>query len=177
MVGTSVRDRKYDASMAKTTARASGMNSDAAGPVRNTTGTKTMQIQMVDTNAGAAIWAALSRIAWRSGCFMPRKRWVFSSSTVASSTRMPTARAMPPSVMMLSDWPSAHRTMMDVRIDSGIDVATMSVLRHEPRKSRIMRAVSPAAMAPSRSTPSTAAFTNTDWSKRNSILSAGGSWA
>ena len=78
---------------------------------------------------------------------------MFSISTVASSTRMPTASAMPPSVMVLSDWPSAHRTMIEVRIDSGIEVATISVLRHEPRNSRIIRAVSPAAIAPSLSTP------------------------
>ena len=102
---------------------------------------------------------------------------MFSISTVASSTRMPTARAMPPSVMVLSDWPSAHSTMIDVRIDSGIETATISVLRHEPRKSRIIRAVSPAAMAPSLSTPSTAARTNTDWSKSSSIFSSGGSCA
>ena len=84
---------------------------------------------------------------------MAMLRWTFSISTVASSTRMPTARAIPPSVMVLSEWPSAHRTMIDVRIDSGIEVATISVLRHEPRNSRIIRAVSPAAIAPSLSTP------------------------
>ena len=79
----------------------------------------------------------------RSGFFMAMLRWTFSISTVASSTRMPTARAMPPSVIVLSEWPSAHRTMIDDRIDSGIDVATISVLRHEPRNSRIIRAVKP----------------------------------
>ena len=60
---------------------------------------------------------------------------------------------MPPSVMVLSDWPSAHSTMTEVRIDSGIEVATMSVLRHEPRNSRIISAVNPAAIAPSLNTP------------------------
>src|SRR6185295_9565028 len=109
----------------------SGTNRYAAGPVRNTTGTKTMQIASVDTNAGVAIWAAPSRIALRSGFFMAMLRWTFSISTVASSTRMPTARAMPPSVIVLSENPIAHRRMMDVRIDRGIDVATMSVLRHD----------------------------------------------
>ena len=64
-----------------------------------------------------------------------------------------------------------------MRIDSGIEMATMSVLRHEPRKSRIISAVSPAAIAPSLSTPSTAARTKTDWSKSSSIFSSGGSWA
>src|SRR6266403_5942601 len=119
--------------MAKTTARASGVNRKDAGPVRNTTGTNTMQIASVETNAGVAIWAAPSRIARRIGFFIARLRWTFSISTVASSTRIPTARAIPPSVMVLSDWPSAHRTLMDVRIDSGIEVATIRVLRQEPR--------------------------------------------
>src|ERR1700676_2680361 len=67
MVGTRVRDRKYEASMAKTTAIAIGRNRYAAGPVRNTTGTNTMQIHNVETNAGVAIWAAPSSIALRSG--------------------------------------------------------------------------------------------------------------
>ncbi len=40
-----------------------------------------------------------------------------------------------------------------------------------------MRAVSPAAIAPSLSTPSTAARTNMDWSNMSSIFSSGGSWA
>src|SRR5205807_7993325 len=139
MVGTRVRDRKYDASMAKTTAKASGVNRYAAGPVRYTTGTKTTQMDRVDTNAGVAICAAPTRMARRSGFFMAMLRWTFSISTVASSTRMPTAKAMPPSVMVLSEWPKAHRTMMDTRIDSGIDVATIRVLRHEPRNTRIIR--------------------------------------
>ena len=109
---------------------------------------------------------------------MARLRWTFSSSTVASSTRMPTARAMPPSVMVLSVCPKPHSTMMDVKIESGIEVATIKVLRHEPRKRRIMSAVNPAAIAPSLSTPVTAARTKTDWSKRKSTLSSGGtcSW-
>ena len=39
---------------------------------------------------------------------------------------------------------------------------TISVLRQEPRKSRIIRAVSPAAMAASLITPSTEARTKRD---------------
>ena len=51
--------------------------------------------------------------------------------------------------------------MSETRIESGIDVTTMSVLRQLPRKSRIISAVRPAAMAASLSTPSTAARTKT----------------
>ena len=89
--------------MAKTTASASGVNRYAAGPVRNTTGTKTMQIDNVDTNAGTAIWDAASRIVRRSDFLAAMLRWTFSISTVASSTRMPTAKAIPPSVIVLSE--------------------------------------------------------------------------
>jgi hypothetical protein len=55
MTGTSVRDKIYDASIAKTTASASGVKRNLAGPVRKTTDTKTMQIDRVATSVGVAI--------------------------------------------------------------------------------------------------------------------------
>ena len=73
---------------------------------------------------------------------------MFSISTVASSTRMPTARASPPSVMMLIVSPIALRRMIETRIESGIEIAMTIVLRQSPRKSRIMSAVSAAAIRP-----------------------------
>ncbi len=63
------------------------------------------------------------------------------------------------------------------RIDSGIDIAMMQVLRQLPRKSRIIAAVSAAAISASCTTPCTAAFTNTDWSKSAVIFRSGGSAA
>ena len=74
-VGTRVRERKYEVSIANTTAIASGMNRERAAPEMRTTGTKTMQMQSVDTSVGTAISAAPSRIALPSGFFMPRWRW------------------------------------------------------------------------------------------------------
>jgi len=147
--------------MAKTTDIASGANSAPPTPPRKRIGTNTMQIESVATNAGVATSAAPSRMARRSGLPSSICRWLFSISTVASSTRMPTARAMPPSVITFSDWCRILSMMIDVRIDSGIDVITMTVLRHDPRNSRIITAVRPAAMAPSRRTPVIAARTNT----------------
>ena len=161
-VGTSVRERKYEVSIAKTTASASGTKSDLADPAMKTTGTKTMQMHNVDTNAGVAISAAPSRIAWTIVLCWAMLRCTFSISTVASSTKMPTARDIPPSVITLSVWPSADRTMIETKIESGIETRTMSVLRQLPRKSSSMRAVSPAAMLASLTTPITAARTNTD---------------
>src|SRR6476646_6385154 len=55
---------------------------------------------------------------------------------------MPTARARPPSVMMLIVSPSRLRIARDDNTESGMDTAMMSVLLHEPRKSKIISAVS-----------------------------------
>ena len=87
---------------------------------------------------------------------------MFSISTVASSTRMPTASASPPSVMTLIVWPSARSASSAATTLSGIDAATISVLRQLPKNRRIIAAVSPAAMRPSMSSPLTARVTNID---------------
>ena len=97
-----MRDRKYEVSIAKTTASASGTKSERAAPVMNATGTNTMQMQIVETNAGVAISDAPSRMARTMGFFCAMLRWTFSISTVASSTRMPTASDIPPSVITFS---------------------------------------------------------------------------
>ena len=148
--------------MAKTTARASGVNRNLAAPVSSSTGTKTMQMESVETKAGAAICCAPSSTARTSGFFMAMLRCVFSISTVASSTRMPTASAMPPKVITLMVSPSRLRMASEVRIESGIEMHTMMVLRQLPRNSRIIRAVRNAAITASRTTPLIAARTNSD---------------
>jgi hypothetical protein len=89
-------------------------------------------------------------------------RLMFSTSTVASSTRIPTASAKPPSVMMLIVWPRALKAMIDTRMESGIETAMIRVLRQLPRNSRIMAAVRQAAISASRTTPPIAARTNKD---------------
>ena len=52
--------------------------------------------------------------------------------------------------------------MIDVRIDSGIEMQTIRVLRQLPRNSRITRPVSSAAISVSRTTPPMADRTNSD---------------
>src|SRR4051812_4016049 len=84
IVGTSVRERKYEVSIANTTDMASGTKSDLAAPLMKVTGTKTMQMQSVETRAGVAISDAPSMMARRIGFFCAMLRWTFSISTVAS---------------------------------------------------------------------------------------------
>ena len=61
----------------------------------------------------------------------------------------------------------------EVRIDSGIEIVTISVLCQLPMNSKIMTAVSSAAIRPSTTTPSTAALTNEDWSNSSLISMSG----
>ena len=102
MMGVSVRDRPYEASIANTTASPSGVNKNFAGPSRKITEVNTQLMASVETRVGTAMPAAPCRVAWGRG--MPSscsRRCVFSMVTVESSTRMPTASAMPPRVMVL----------------------------------------------------------------------------
>ena len=62
--------------------------------------------------------------------------------------------------------PSARSTSSAATTDSGIETATIRVLRQLPRNSRIIAAVRQAAISPSTSSPSMAASTKLDWSTR-----------
>ena len=87
---------------------------------------------------------------------------MFSIVTVASSTKIPTASARPPSVMMLMVSPSADRHAIDARIDRGIEIVMIRVLRQLPRNSNMSRPVRALAITASRITPEIADRTNTD---------------
>src|ERR1700730_8096294 len=73
---------------------------------------------------------------------------MFSIVTVASSTRIPTASASPPSVMTLIVSPRSESAVTEARMASGIETVMISVARQLPRKSRIIIPVSAAAIAP-----------------------------
>ena len=174
MVGTRVRERMKDASMAKATASAMGMNSQPETPLSSNSGNQTMTMARVATKVGITIWLAASMMATSSG--LPISMWVsmFSIITVASSTRMPTASASPPRVMTLMDSPIQCRQMMEDRMDSGIDVAMMVVARQDPRNSSTTRPVSADASTISCSTSLMESFTKVEASLRIFTPTPGG---
>ena len=94
--------------------------------------------------------------------------------TVASSTRMPIASAMPPSDMMLIVLPVTHSPTNDPIRASGILQTTTSTLRISRRNRRIIRPVRPAPIAPSVATLSTACTTVGDSSNSKVIFTSGG---
>ena len=89
---------------------------------------------------------------------------MFSMTTVDSSTRIPTASANPPSVMMLMVCPAPHRATTAVSNAKGMVITTISALRQSRRNSRTMRPVSTAPSKPSRTTDSKEFRTYEDWS-------------
>jgi len=90
---------------------------------------------------------------------------------------MPTASAIPPSVIELRVSPKRSSTTIETSSESGIETSTISVERKLPRNSSIMMPVSPAAMIASRTTPLMAPLTKIDWSKSGLISSCGGNVA
>src|SRR5215475_5663714 len=100
---------------------ASGMNRNLAAPSRKTTGTNTMQMQIVETNAGTAISAEPSRIERISDRPSAKYRWMFSIATVASSTSMPTARESPQKVTKKIDSARVIKKIKKARIENRIE--------------------------------------------------------
>ena len=111
-------------------------------------GSQTMQMHNVETNVGITIWFAAWMIAGSSArpCFQMR---VHRSPiiTVASSTKMPTANAKPPSVMTLMVCTAQESARIEHGIEGGMDVATISVERPDPKNVSTIRLVRRPAVA------------------------------
>ena len=101
MIGTNVLESRYDEIMAKPTPSVSGMNSDRSGSPMMNAGMNTDRMQSKASSRGTAValLACSTAVATFGVCSICT--WTFSIVTVASSTRMPIASAMPPSDMML----------------------------------------------------------------------------
>ena len=97
---------------------------------RNTT-TRLMVVAMT----ASAISLTASSVASRIGLPMWRCRSIFSISTMASSTRMPTTTASASSVTVLSEKPRKAIAAKVGRIDSGRAADAISVARQSRRNS------------------------------------------
>src|ERR1700731_500552 len=163
--GTSVNDSARLAISDTQTDSDKGENRYLAVPCSRNTATNTMQMQSVESAVGTATSPEPETTACRSGSPSLTWRSIFSMTTVLLSTRMPTASAKPPSVIVFSVCPSTNMTRMAVMIEMGIVARMISVNRQLPRNSRIIVAVNPAAIIPPISTLLSDALTKIDWSK------------
>ena len=161
--------------MAKPTASASGTNSALAAPIMKKAGMKTARMQSMASRRGSVVSRVPSSAARASD--LPRARWVwmFSTVTVASSTRMPTASARPPRVMRWMFCPLIHRPNAAAMSDSGMLMTTMKAVRRSRRKTSTMRPVSTAPSAPSFTRSRMLWFTTGVWSNSKLTLMPSGS--
>jgi hypothetical protein len=89
---------------------------------------------------------------------------MLSSTTTALSTSMPTASAMPPSDMMLSDSPDQYISMNVPTTDTGIATPEISVMRASRRNVYSTRVASRPPISAAFLTSPIAAAMKWDWS-------------
>ena len=133
-IGTSVSATSSESSNEKVTVSAWSRNSWPAMPEMNTIGKNTA----TEVRVAAVTAIATSDVPWRaaSAAGMPcsRRRTMASSTTTALSTSMPTAKAMPPSDMMLSDTFAQYMSMKVPMTDTGMAMLVTKVARASRRK-------------------------------------------
>ena len=109
------------------------MNSWPATPLMKTIGKNTA----IEVRVAAVTAVATSRVPSRaaSAWLMPcsRRRTMLSSTTTALSTSMPTASAMPPRDMMLSDRSKAYISRKVPMTDTGMAMPVIRVARASRR--------------------------------------------
>ena len=116
-------------------------------------GTKTARMQNMESRRAIAVRVHASTTARARETPGSICVWMFSISTVASSTRTPTANASPPRVMTLIDWPVAQSRITALSRANGILSTTISALRQSRRKMSTIRPVSAAPNRPSTTRP------------------------
>ena len=117
-------------------------------PLMNAVGRNTAISVKVVAMTARPISSAASIAAWYGFLPMPRWRMMFSISTIASSTRMPTTSESASSVTPLSVKPSSDIAQNAGMIESGSAVVATSVAR-QSRRNR--NTTSTASAAPSKS--------------------------
>ena len=138
----------------------SGRKNRPSRPWRKSSGTKTTTMRSVANTTDARISLLASKMtctrgrrsASGSAPFSRRRRKMFSTSMIASSTSSPIATASPPSVMTLIERSKAQRVRSEAASESGSAVSVMTVARTSSRNRMRMRRT---MMLASRSTVTT----------------------
>ena len=134
--GTNVLESRYEATIAKPTASESGTNSAWAAPCMKNDGMNTARMQSIASSRGTAVSMFPCRTARATESVRSILAWMFSISTVASSTRMPMASARPPRVMMLIVCPVSQRPTSAPQRANGMFRTTTMTLRQSRRKTQ-----------------------------------------
>ena len=137
--GTIVSATSSEASSAIVTVMANGRKSCPAMPETKAMGRNTATVVRVEAVIAPATWRTEATTLSGVSSPDPRRRLMFSITTIESSTTRPIAIVSAPRVRMLSVFPLHHSPTSVISRESGIDTAAIRVERHEPRKARMTR--------------------------------------
>ena len=140
------------------------LNSWPATPVMNTIGKNTATEVSVAAVTARATSAVPRRAASRRSMPCSRLRAMLSSTTTALSTSMPTASAMPPRDMMLSERSKAYISTNVPSTETGMAMPEISVVRASRRNAYSTRIASRPPIKAASFTSPIAAPMNVDWS-------------
>ena len=136
-----------------------------ATPSTKTIGRKTATVVSVEAITGPATSTVPLTAAVRAASPPACRRWIASSTTIESSSSMPTPSASPPRDMMFSESPICCITKKVAITETGMAIATTAVERRSRRKSAITRMASSPPSQAFRTTSEMAPSMNRDWSK------------
>jgi hypothetical protein len=103
-------------------------------PGQKSSGTNTITVAVVAAMIGMVTSPTARRVAFMAGSPLVMWRWMFSTITIPSSTKRPSARIRAKSTIMFSVTPNALSSVKEMNMDMGIAKPTNSALRR-PRKS------------------------------------------
>ena len=147
-IGVRVKETKSEKAPAKTIVRPNWRKYWPVMPCMKAIGMKTAASQSV--MAMAAMPISVRPFSAAVAGVSPSFRWrtMFSSTTIESSTRMPTQSVMPISDIMLKVKPARYMTKNVAMSEVGIAIMTAAVERQPRRKKKSTR---PVVMSPSMS--------------------------
>ena len=125
--GTAVSATSVEASRAKLTDKAKGVKNSPTSPCIKARGTNTATVVKVDDTIAAPTSLVPSTAAWYRSSPRCMCLYIFSRTTILSSTTLPTAMASPARLIKLSDRPYKAITKIPVITLSGIEIPIIKV--------------------------------------------------
>ena len=150
-IGVSVKEMKREKREAKTIVRPNCLKNCPVMLDMKAIGRKTTTSQSVIAMAAMPISIRPVTAASFASSPLARWRWIFSKTTIESSTRIPTQSVIPMSDIILKEKPAMYMTKNVEMSDVGIAMMTDAVERQPRRKKK---STSPVVMSPSMSVES-----------------------
>ena len=144
IIGVRVNDTSMDTATAKLTVRPNWKKKRPMIPFMTATGRNTAMMQEVVASTARPISLVASDAACSGGLPISRWRWMFSMTTMASSTRMPIDSDSASMVMLLKVKPITWMKAKVATTDVGMARALINVARKSCKKNRITTTASSA---------------------------------